>query len=410
MRKAAFAALLVLGTVVPGFATAQQAPAPQPAQPPQPEAKDEGLKVGIFDLSGYLDVSLNHMSRRNVFTSGTPDRVFDLSSSGGRLQQFAFTLASQPKEGLGGLVNVTTGKDANVIAPYKTSPQKGKLCNVATHIDANGNRCSDDNFDVTQAFLQYATGSWTIIGGKFVTSAGAEVINTPTNTNFSRSILFGYAIPFTHTGFRATYAFSDTLSVIGGANQGWDDIKDTNSSKTGEAGVSWTPSKMVSVAVMTHFGKERAAGLTNSELPAAFRLEGQRKLLDAVVTINATEKLTFVLNYDNASQANTVNVTPNGSRTSKWNGFAGYANYQFNDQWRLSARAETFNDKQGYRTGVVQKWTEGTLTVAWLPTKPIELRGEVRRDHSNVASFLDRNGVTGRSNNSSYGLQFLYKF
>ena len=105
-----------------------------------------------------------------------------------------------------------------------------------------------------------------------------------------------------------------------------------------------------------------------------------------------------------------MNVTPNGSRTSKWNGFAGYANYQFNDQWRLSARAETFNDKQGYRTGVVQKWTEGTLTVAWLPTKPIELRGEVRRDHSNVASFLDRNGVTGRSNNSSYGLQFLYKF
>ena len=127
------------------------------------------------------------------------------------------------------------------------------------------------------------------------------------------------------------------------------------------------------------------------------------------MTINATEKLTFIVNYDNASQANTVNVTPLASTTSKWDGFAGYANYQFNDQWRLSFRTEAFNDKQGYRTGVVQKWKENTLTVAWLPTKPIELRAEVRSDRSNVASFLDSNGVTGRSGMSAYGLQFLYK-
>ena len=382
----------------------------QTPQPSQPEAKEEGLKVGIFDVTGYLDVSVNHLSRRNVFTSGVPSRVFDLERSGARLQQFAVTFASQPKEGLGGLVNLIAGRDADVIAPYKTSPQKGNLCNVATRIDANGNRCKGDHFDVTQAFLQYATGSWTLIGGKYVTLAGAEVINTPTNTNFSRSILFGYAIPFSHTGLRASYAFSDTFSLTGGVNQGWDDIKDTNSSKTGEIGLAWTPSKIVTVAAQAYFGKERAAGLTKTELPAALQLEGTRKLFDAVVTINATEKLTFVLNYDNASQANTANVTPGGATTSKWDGFAGYANYQFNDQWRVSFRTEMFNDKQGYRTGVVQKWKENTLTVAWLPIKPVELRAEVRRDRSNMASFLDVDGVTGRNNNTSYGLQFLYKF
>ncbi|MGH8761003.1 MAG: outer membrane beta-barrel protein, partial [Burkholderiales bacterium] len=291
---------------------------------------------------------------------------------------------------------------------YKTSPQKGKLCNVVTGTNADGSSCDRDRFDITQAFLQYATGLWTIIGGKFVTSAGAEVISTPTNTNFSRSILFGYAIPFSHTGLRVSYAFSDAFSLIGGINQGWDDIKDTNSSKTGELGVSFSPSKTVSLAAVTYFGKERVAGLTKNELPPAFQPEGQRKLFDAVVTINATEKLTFVLNYDTASQANTSTFT--GVGTSKWDGFAGYANYQFTDHWRLSFRTEYFNDKQGYRTGVVQKWKENTLTVAWLPTKPIELRGEVRRDRSNVASFLDRDNVTGRNTNTSYGLQFLYKF
>jgi hypothetical protein len=127
-----------------------------------------------------------------------------------------------------------------------------------------------------------------------------------------------------------------------------------------------------------------------------------------VVTINATDKLTFIVNYDTASQKNTSTFT--GVERSRWDGVAGYANYQFNDHWKLSFRSEFFNDKHGYRTGVVQKWKENTLTLAWLPIKPIELRGEIRRDRSNVASFLERDGVTGRNTNTSYGLQFLYKF
>ena len=286
-----------------GFAIA--APASAWPQAPQAETKDEGLKVGIFDVSGYVDLSANHLSRSNLFISGGPSRVFDLQRSGGTVQQVAVTFASQPKEGLGGLVNVTLGKDADVIASYKTDPQKGKLCNVATGINADGSSCNRDHFDVTQAFLQYATGSWTFVGGKFVTAAGAEVINSPANANFSRSILFGYAIPFTHTGIRATYAFSDAFSVTGGVHQGWDDMQDTNSSKSGELGVSWTPNKIVTVLAMAHVGKERVAGLTKNELPAAFQPEGRRTLFDTVVTINATDKLTFIVNYDTASQKNT---------------------------------------------------------------------------------------------------------
>ena len=203
---------------------------------------------------------------------------------------------------------------------------------------------------------------------------------------------------------------SETLSFAVGLNNGWDDIKDTNGSKTIELGTTWAPSKMVSLGVQGYFGKERAAGLTKDELPPAFQLEGDRKLLDAVLTITATDKLTFVFNYDTASQDNTSNETPRGAGKSEWGRLAGYAIDQFNPQWRLSARAEYFNDKQGYRTGVVQKWKEGTLTMAWLPRKAIELRGEVRRDKSNVASFVDTSGATAHDTNTSYGLQFLYKF
>lgn len=411
MLKKTVMAGVVAAAFLPGFVAAQQSPAP-PSPPPAVEKPAESAPLSIFglDVTGYADLSYNHLNRSNLFTSGAPSRVFDLNRNGFTIQQLAVTVAKQPKEGLGGLLNVIVGKDADVIASYKTAPQKGKLCNVVTGFNADGSTCNRDHIDVTQAFLQYATGPWTLMGGKYVTLAGAEVINTPTNTNFSRSILFGYAIPFTHTGLRASYALSDTLTLIGGVTNGWDDIKDTNGSKTAELGVSWSPSKMISLGVQAYLGKERAAGLTRNELPVPFQAEGQRNLLDAVLTINATDKLTFVLNYDNASQANTAFVTPTAASKSKWDGFAGYANYQFTDQWRLSARGEYFNDKQGYRTGVVQKWKEATLTLSWLPVKEIELRGEARRDRSNVASFVDSNGVTAHNAMTSYGLQFLYKF
>lgn len=363
-----------------------------------------------IDLSGYADISYNHLNRRNLFSSGAPNRVFDLRRDGVAVQQVAFTLSKQPKEGFGGLLNITLGKDADVIASYKTDPQKGKLCNVVTGLNADGTTCDRDRFDVTQGFLQYANGPWTLIGGKYVTLAGAEVINTPTNTNFSRSILFGYAIPFSHTGARVSYAVADSLTLHGGINNGWDALRDTNGSKTAEFGVAWSPSKLMTLSTQVYIGKERAAGLTRTELPVALQAEGQRKLLDVVLTVNASDALTLVLNYDRGSQANTAAVTPRAQSKSKWEGVAAYAIYQLNEQWRLSARGEYFDDEHGYRTGVKQYWREGTLTVSWLPSKPIELRGEFRRDKSNLASFVDTDGVTARNSMTSYGLQFLYKF
>jgi hypothetical protein len=397
MGKTLGAISLLVAFALPALSHAQQPAAPA-------ETKDEGLKLGIFDVSGYADISYNHLSRSNTFASTTPSRVFDLEKNGVAVRQLAVTLASQPKEGLGGLVNLTVGKDADVIAAYKTDPSNGRGCNIATGLNADGTKCDRDRFDVTQAFLQYATGSWTVVGGKFVTYAGAEVIQSTANNNFSRSILFGYAIPFTHTGVRAYYDITDTFQLMGGVNQGWDDIKDTNSSKGYELGFSFMPVKTLSIHPMIHGGKERVGGLVNAGP------EGNRNLFDLAVTFNATDKLTFVVNYDHGTQANTAGLVPSGASKAVWSGWAGYANYEFTDQWKLSLRAEDFDDKDGYRTGIVQKWKEATLTLAWLPIKPIELRAEVRRDHSNVASFLDGDGVTGRNNNTSYGLQFLYKF
>lgn len=376
MRKLTIAYALA-SAFVSAVAQAQgQAPTPTHTAP----IEDNGV-----NFSGYADVSYNYLSESNAFTSGTASRVFDLERNGIAIQQLAFTLAKQPKEGFGGLLNVTAGKDADII-------------------NAFGLGFSHKNkFDLTQAFVQYASGPVTVIGGKFVTMAGSEVINSPTNSNFSRSILFGYAIPFTHTGVRGTYAIDDKLSLMLGVNNGWDDFKDTNSAKTLELGLTYSPSKMFSLGAQGYIGKERLGGLVDSGP------EGSRKVIDLVGTFNATDKLTYILNFDYGSQENATLASGNNG-TAKWSGVAGYANYQINDQWHLSGRAEYFDDKDGYRTGVVQKWKEATLTVGYLPVKAFELRAEVRADSSNTASFSNASGTNASKSQQSFALQALYKF
>ena len=354
-------------------------------------------------ISGYVDAGYTDINSTGLFTNGGLTRVFDAPNAAAgsnfshvNLNQVGVTIAKAPPSGFGGLVNFTGGQDANIIASYGAGQK------------ATGGYTNNHSFDVTQAYGSYATGPVTVILGKFATLAGAEVIPSMSDTNYSRSILFGYAIPFTHTGARLTYAVTDTVSLIAGVNNGWDQVQDSNSDKTAELGFTAAPNKMFSFAGSYYGGKELAAGPFG-----AAATNGNRNLVDLVATINATDSLSFVANYDNGSQANAT--LPGGlTGTAKWDGLALYANYMFNSDWRLSFRTEYLNDKAGYRTGlgVPVKWSENTLTLAYMPAKDLELRGEVREDHSNDAvnaGFLQSNG-TSKSNQTSLGLEAIYKF
>src|SRR5206468_1908543 len=49
--------------------------------------------------------------------------------------------------------------------------------------------------------------------GQFVTSAGAEVIESNANWNYSRSLLFAWAIPYYHFGLKSTVPVNKELTV-----------------------------------------------------------------------------------------------------------------------------------------------------------------------------------------------------
>ncbi len=359
------------------------------AKPAEPAAPPPIFSIWGFDLTGHVDVGYTHLTGSGKFVSGANDRVFDFKHNEVFFHALDLQFAKTPDEGWGGLLDVTLGKDADTIAAFGTISKSKGPANGANHY-----------VDPTQFYVYYGAAPFSIIAGKYVTLAGAEVIKSDGDVNYSRSILFGYAIPFTHTGVRATYKVNDALSLIGGVNQGWDAFEDPNHDKTVELGAIFAPSKVVSIAASYYGGKERVSNYPKSAA------NGTRNLFDIVGTFNATDQLTLILNYDYGTQDNAAA----GGGKAKWDGIAGYANYQINDQWRASLRGEYFNDHDGYRTGVVQKWKEATLTLAYLPVKEWEVRAELRADKSYQSAFLKPDGITSSSTQRSFGLEVLYKF
>ena len=96
-----------------------------------------------------------------------------------------------------------------------------------------------------QAYVSYLAPvgkGLTLTFGKFVTPAGAEVIESNKDWNYSRSLLFNYAIPFYHFGLSAAYTFNDKYTMTGYVVNGWNNLVDTyNSGKTGGLSFAWTP-------------------------------------------------------------------------------------------------------------------------------------------------------------------------
>src|SRR3989475_5094593 len=298
------------------------APATVLAQAKAPAAPtlDKVLEASGISVSGYIDAMYTHSDKNQAAFS---TRVFDVENNSFALRQFGLQVAKQPKEGFGGLVNITVGKDAQVIHSFPELVSNG----------GSGLTAAGPMFDVTQAFLQYSSGPLTVIAGKFVTLQGSEVIWTPTNVNASHSILFG-AIPFTHTGVRATWALSDTVSLIAGVNNGWDQLTDSNKGKTAELGATLNPIKPLSITVSGYSGKEGVAPT-----------EGTRSSINAVVSYTIIDPLTVGAEILNVSQ----DVPGAGGTTkAKYNGAALYVTYMLMPKLRGVLRAESFDDKNGF--------------------------------------------------------------
>lgn len=259
-----------------------------------------------------------------------------------------------------------------------------------------------DNFELQQAYIDWIApvgDGLRLRLGKFVTNHGAEVIESADNWNTSRSFLFGFAIPFTHTGLMATYTFFEQLELDAGIVNGWDNVDDNNDAKTFHGMLKWTASDQFNISVTGTYGAEQAG-----------KDKDMRGLVTLLATIAPWENWTFMLDLDYGTEANAA-VGALAGQDANWFGAAAYARYQIAPTWYAAARGEYFNDDEGARMGTVgQHVWEGTITLGWKPIDPAEVRLEYRNDWAEEAVFDQGEGLGGETDQGTISLEAIYRF
>jgi hypothetical protein len=230
--------------------------------------------------------------------------------------------------------------------------------------------------------------------GKFVTPFGYEVIEgyDGYNDNQSRSFLFGFAIPFTHTGLRAGYSFTDEVSSTLMIVQGWDDWQDNNDAKSIGLQVALTPSPDWSVFVTAMGGPEQKDDTHDD-----------RYVYGLTSTWRAGDELTLGLDTVYGTEQGLLA----GGDSASWSGAVAYLRCGLSSTFSLALRTEVFDDGDGVRTGTEQTLKGLTLTPALELGEHWVLRGDLRRDWSDEDVFEDGSGLAQSQTTASAALLFL---
>jgi hypothetical protein len=246
--------------------------------------------------------------------------------------------------------------------------------------------------DLQQAFVSYIApvgNGLRLDLGKFVTHLGYELIEgyDGYNDNYSRSLLFNYAIPLTHTGVKASYTINSMVSVMGMVVNGWDNSVDNNASKSIGAQLAITPAPPVAIYLNYMGGPEKTD--TNSYV---------RNIADFIATYKASDMFMVGVNADYGveQKASLVKV---GS-DAKWYGVAGYARIGSASLGpSLGLRAETFKDQGGTRLGTTTAISakEFTITPTYKFSGNFVVRAEGRYDSTNEDFFTDDKGKPKKS-------------
>lgn len=355
-----------------------------PTAPPPPSLA--GL-LGPTTLSGLVDVYYGQ-NFNNPAGQANGLRFFD-----GATNQFGLNLVE--------MVVDKTPDPSNSRTGYHVALGFGQAMNVVNGSEPKGGLGFDQY--LKEAYFSYLAPvgkGLQIDVGKFVTPHGAEVIETKDDWNYSRGILFSYAIPYYHFGMRAKYAFNDKYSLTGFFVNGWNNVLDNNTGKTYGISFGWNPNKKFGIAQNYMAGPEENG--SNSNL---------RQLSDTVITYSPTSKLSFIVNGDyGRGDRFTDPLTSIISHPVFWTGVAGYVKYAFTSSSAIATRYEYYDDHDGFTTGtlVPTHFNEFTTTFEKLMAHHIISRFEFRRDMSNQPVFLKGSNPVLGQNTLTAGLVFTF--
>ena len=268
------------------------------------------------------------------------------------------------------------------------------------------------HFDIPEFYISYMAPvgkGLRLDAGKFVTHLGYEVIGgyDGYNDNFSRGFIFGYGVPFTHTGVKASYPFNSRISGALLVTNGCDAVTRLNGGVTFGGQLTAVTSKTTTLTFNFLHGPEQP-----------HNAHDQRSVYEVTGAWNVVRRLGLAFD---GLYADEDHAATNGG-DAIWKGLAGYSKYSFTKQFSLAFRAEIFADMGGSRTGISQTLRGFALTPEYvLPVNLSRLRsefrhldgkfvtrGEFRQDLSDRNSFQKGTDFTGRQFTTAVNLIYLF--
>ena len=355
-----------------------QAPAADAAAAPAPPpAKLNGFVIsGLVD--GYFSLNFNHPNNPAYYAGGNNQlHNFDINYGQPELSFAKITIDKSDKM-LGFHVDAGIGQTMRLI--HATDPAA---------IDHKALRYFEQMYAIAKP--NHAHGL-EIDFGQFMTSAGAEVIESNANWNYTRSILFAWAIPYYHFGAKATVPITKTFTVGAQLVNAWNTVNGNGDFKN--------------VGLTTALVKEKYSWFANYYVGPNHpgTSVGKRNLLDSTVLLTPNSKVNIYINGD-YGRDNRI-----GGGYDQWYGLAAAAHIQLNKQFAFAPRVEFFNDSNGYSTGTKQVIKEATLTGEYKYNDHMIGRLEYRHDVSDKA-FFDRGAQTAKAKaQSTVALGLMYVF
>jgi hypothetical protein len=368
MAAAAMAMAFIAGAQTPAPpATPAAAPAAAPAPADQPAAAPAApaaptWSVGPMDISGLIDgyYSFNI----NQPTAANNGQVNDLYNFNDKTDQFNLSAAkltlNHDPDPVGAHVDFIYGRTNDLINAAPTNSSSADQLNY-----------------VEQAFLSLKppkAKGFELDFGKFVTSAGAEVIESKDNWNYSRSLLFVNAIPYWHFGARTSLPVSKTETIGFQLFNGWNNVSKNQGGVSGAFTSAYTKPKFA-------WTLNYLVGPENNN--TAY---GIRNLIDTTLLLTPPGKVNAYINFDFGANQDALEAQGD-NKTNTWEGVAGAVHVQANAKSAVSFRGEYFNDPDGFQTGTKQHIEEVTFTYEYKWVEGLLARFEYRGDFSNQPVF-----------------------
>lgn len=369
MAGTAMTMALLAGAQAPAPTTPAPAPAPAPAAAPAPAPT---WSVGPMDISGFIDgyYSSNFNTPKDVNSALSQTNQgynFDDLTDQFSLSAAKLTLNHDP-DPVGAHIDLLFGRTETLI---NTSPSNSSAA------------ASDQGRYIEQAFLSAKppkAKGFELDFGKFVTSAGAEVIEAKDNWNYSRSLLFVNAIPYWHFGARTSMPLSKTETVGVQVVNGWNNITKSNGGAT--VGLTSALVKTKYTWNVNYYGGPENPNTTT----------GFRNLADSTLLFTPNAKFNAYVNYDYV-QNRDAKVSQGDTLLIHSQGIAVAAHQQMTGTQALSGRYEYYYEPQAGPKLHVQEFT-ATYEYKWAAglLSRIEYRGDFSNDnifHKNTSTLVD---------------------